>query len=333
MHVSLEAPGVQYRKLGNTGYDVSTIGFGTWQIGGGRWAASSFDERVQLLRGALELGVNVYDAAVVYGQYTDDEGRVECRAQELLGAAFEDRRDRVIYCVKIGQFDEITHRSLYEPGRLVEQFRRSLRRLRTDHVDICLIHAPSLHDVRQGRALAVVQTLQAMGLVRAVGYSFEAEPEHVQTALEQRVDVLMFQYNLLDSQCAEVLREAAVRGVGVLVGGPFKRGYLSGRFRGLPDLPIHEDDYWAWNVAKNPGKVLGILSRVDELLRRHGSPAALRRAALQHVMAQPAAASAIVGHRELSEVVENLRAVGSSASVPTLLPAPAEDAAPMEATA
>jgi myo-inositol catabolism protein IolS len=329
MHVPQEALLVQHRKLGNTGYDVSSIGFGTWQIGGGRWTAPSFNERVQLLRSALELGVNVYDAAVVYGQYTDDAGRLDCRAQELLGAAFADRRERVIYCVKIGQFDEYTHRSLYEPRWLVDQFRQSLRRLRTDFVDICLIHAPSLHDVRQGRALAVVQTLQSLGLVRAVGYSFEAEPEHVMAALEQRVDVLMFQYNLIDPHCAAVLDEAAVRGVGVLVGGPLKRGYLSGRFHSLDDLPL-DDDYWAWNVAKNPAKVQKILAHVEELLDQHGSPEALRRAALQHVLAKPAVASAIVGHRALAEVTENLQAVGPlSATVRPIIANPA----PREATA
>jgi len=327
MHAPPEAPVVQHRKLGNSGYDVSTIGFGTRQIGGGRWAAPTFDERVRLLQGALELGVNVYDAAVVYGQYTDEAGRLDCRAQELLGAAFGDRRERVIYCIELGQLDEHTNRSLYEPTRLVAQFRQSLGRLRTDFIDIALIHAPSLHDVRQGRALAVLQTLQALGLVRAVGYSFEAEPEHVHAALEQRVDVLMLQYNLLDSRCAEALREAAVRGVGVLVGGPLERGYLSGRFRSLGDLP-QADEYWAWNVAKNPAKVAGILARVEELLQRHGSPAALRRAALEHVLAQPAVASAIVGHRELAEVVENLRAASTATVDPTLLPAPPHEAAP-----
>ncbi|MCH9682344.1 MAG: aldo/keto reductase [Deltaproteobacteria bacterium] len=309
---------VRHRKLGNTGYDVSTIGFGTWQIGGGRWAAPDFDERVELLRSSLELGVNIYDAAVVYGQYTSDEGRIDSRSQELLGAAFEDRRDRVIYCIKIGQFDEYTHRSLYEPARLVEQFRQSLRRLRTDFVDICLIHAPTLHDVQQGKALAVVQTLQALGMVRAVGYSFEAEPEHVMTALEQRVDVLMLQYNLLDSQCGPALAEAARRGVGVLVGGPFKRGYISGRFRSADDLPL-DDDYWAWNMAKNPAKVQALLDRSAQLQREYGSPAALRKAALDFIFEQPAAASAIVGHRELDEVVENLRAVATD-SGPSELP-------------
>ncbi|MBV8378241.1 MAG: aldo/keto reductase [Verrucomicrobia bacterium] len=76
---------VRFRKLGNTGFDVSTIGFGTWQIGGGRWQSRPRKELVELLRGSFDLGVNTYDAAIVYGQYVDDRGVLQSCSQELLG--------------------------------------------------------------------------------------------------------------------------------------------------------------------------------------------------------------------------------------------------------
>jgi aryl-alcohol dehydrogenase-like predicted oxidoreductase len=298
-------PQANFRKLGNTGFDVSTIGFGTWQIGGGRWKTASTTKCITLLQHALDLGVNIFDAAVVYGQYCDERNYLQSRSQELLGQAFSDHRNRVYYCVKIGQFDELSHRSLYEATRLVDQVRQSIRRLRTDYLDICLIHAPTLDDVRRGVAIEILRTLQALGMVRAIGYSFEAEPEHVLAALDQRVDVIMLQYNLIDDQCAGVLSQAKDRGVGILVGGPYKRGYLTGRFTCIEDLP-REDDYWCWNVARNPGKVAYTLERVKVLMENHATPADFRRRVLRFVLDGVGVCSAIVGHRSAAELHENL---------------------------
>lgn len=301
--------GVQtkYRKLGNTGFDVSTIGFGTWQLGGGRWHSGDQAENIRTLREAHARGVNIFDAAVVYGQYRDDRNCLQSRSQELLGMAFSGMREEVFYCIKVGQFDERSHRFLYEPGRLIDQIQQSLRRLQTDYIDICLIHAPSLYEVRKGAAIAVLRTLQALGMVRAVGYSFESEPEHAETAVRQVVDVIMLQYNLLETQCATAIRRAGERGVGILVGGPFKRGYLSGRYRDPNDLPLN-DDYWSWNLRRNPGKVQSILAQSKALIDQYGSGGALRSKALEFILSEPAVGSAIVGHRSLDEVCENILA-------------------------
>lgn len=296
---------MNFRKLGCTGFDVSTIGFGTWQIGGGRWRSGSTKECVKLLQASLDLGVNIFDSAVVYGQYSDAHKYLQSHSQELVGTAFCDRRDRAFYCVKIGQFDELGHRSLFDAVRLVEQVRHSMRRLRTDYLDICLIHAPSLADVKRGVAIEILRTLQALSMVRAIGYSFENEPEHVTEALKQRVDVIMLQYNLIDTECASVLNEAREQGVGLLVGGPYKRGYLTGRFTRPEDLPF-QDHYWTWNLSRNPGKVKKTLERVRALMQRYTSPEEFRRDALRFVLNGPGISSAIVGHRSIDEVRENL---------------------------
>ena len=299
---------INYRKLGNTGFDVSTVGFGTWQIGGGRWRQIDDLEAVHMLQSARDLGVNVYDAAVVYGQYTDQAGELRSRSRELLGKAFRHRRDEVYICLKVGQFDEYSHRSDYDARRIVAQLNTSLSALGTDFVDICLIHAPSLQDVRDGKAIEVLKTLQALGKVRAIGYSFEAEPEHVRAALAQRVDVIMLQYNLIDTACASVITKAGDHGVGILVGGPYKRGYLTGRFNTIEDLPI-DDDYWKWNLDHNPAKVVRTLEAVDACRKDSVDERSFRRKALRFVLDHPGVASAIVGHRSAAEIQENLELV------------------------
>jgi len=173
-----------FRKLGQTGFDLSAIGFGTWQLGGGRWCALDEEESITLLRASRELGVNLFDVAVVYGQYSDSKGYLQSRSQELLGKAFKEDHDTVFYCLKLGQFDEYSHRADYDPKQLVSQFKHSLRLLQTDYIDIALIHAPSLSEVKKGHALCVLETLRELGHIRAIGYSFENELEHVKVAMQ-----------------------------------------------------------------------------------------------------------------------------------------------------
>lgn len=297
-----------YRKLGRTGFDVSILGFGAWQIGGGRWSPIGEDDALRLLRTSRDLGVNIFDSAVVYGQYSDASGYAQSRSQELLGKAFGPAADDVFICAKVGQYDEYSHRASFGAERIVEQVRQSMRRLRTDVLDICLVHAPSLWEVRRGLAIEILKTLQAVGWVRAIGYSFETEPRHVMAALKQPIDVIMMQYNLLDQQCGDVIDQAEKRGVGVLVGGPFKRGYLTGRYASLDDLPV-DDDYWRWNVRRNPQKVSATLRAVATLAENTTGPGDLRARALRHVLRKPGVSSAIVGHRAEAEVVENLEHV------------------------
>jgi aryl-alcohol dehydrogenase-like predicted oxidoreductase len=185
-----------------------------------------------------------------------------------------------------------------------------LRVLGSEWVDICLIHAPSLQDVREGKANEVLKTLQALGKVRSIGYSFEAEPEHVRAALAQRVDVIMLQYNLIDTSCASVITTAEDHGVGILVGGPYKRGYLTGRFNTVEDLPTH-DDYWKWNLDHNAAKVVRTLDAVDAQRKDSVDEVSFRRRALRFVVDHPGVSSAIVGHRSMAEVQENIELVNN----------------------
>ena len=296
---------MHFRKLGYTGLDISCIGFGTWQLGGKRWKAQSDEASINLLNHALDAGINLYDVADVYGQYQDENGYLQSRSQELLGKAFHNKRDRVIYSVKVGQFDEYSHRHNYKANRIVAQVQQSLRRLKTNYLDICLIHAPSIQSIINGRAIAVLQTLQAIGMVKYVGYSFEDEPEHVEASLNQAIDVIMLQYNLIDSSCKENIEKARLHGVGILAGGPFKRGYLTGKYDTIDDLPMDED-YWSLNSKLNPDKVIQTLKTVNSLKSDYGSAKALRENNLSHILDQAGVNSAVIGHTSPEEINDNI---------------------------
>lgn len=298
-----------YSKLGQTGLDCSALGFGTWQIGGGRWKGMSEQQSIGLLHHAHDSGVNVFDVAMVYGQYKNGDKAVRSRSLELLGKAFGDsKRQGVVVCLKVGQLDEYSHRSNLEPNWIVAQVQEALSILRTDYVDICLIHAPTQQEIRNLRALAVLETLQALGYVRFIGYSIENQADHAMVALEQRIDVLMLQYNLIDQECANALSIAADRSIGVLVGGPLKRGYLSGRYSSVTDFSC-EDNYWDWNLRYAKGKVEANLAEVNRLKQIYGGAERLRHEALLHVLRTKGVTSAMVGHRLDQEVNENVATV------------------------
>jgi aryl-alcohol dehydrogenase-like predicted oxidoreductase len=294
-----------YNKLGRTGLDCSKLGFGTWQIGGGRWKGMSDDESISLLRKAKQFGINIFDAAVVYGQYRGEYNEKRSHSLELLGKAFpKEKRNEIIICLKIGQIDEYSHRAFYKPDRLVKQIRQALIQLDTDYRDICLIHAPSLSEVISQQALRVIQTLRALGLVKFIGYSFEDEPENAKIAIDQDIDVLMLQYNLIDTSCSEIFNLAERKGVGVLVGGPLKRGYLNGEFEKISDFPT-EDDYWNWNLRYSRKKVEQTLQKVNDLKAKYGDAKHLREKAFDFINCNHGVSSIIVGHRKELEVEEN----------------------------
>lgn len=269
----------------------------------------SEQQSIGLLHHAHDSGINVFDVAMVYGQYKNADKANRSRSLELLGKAFGDsKRQGVVVCLKVGQLDEYSHRSNLKPDWIVAQVQEALSILRTDYVDICLIHAPAQQEIRDLRALAVLETLQALGHVRFIGYSIENQSEHALVALEQRIDVLMLQYNLIDRECANALSIAADRSIGVLVGGPLKRGYLSGRYGSVADLP-RDDNYWDWNLRYAKGKVESLLVEANQLKQTYGSAERLRHEALLHVMRTKGVTSAMVGHRLNHEIDENVATV------------------------
>ncbi len=297
---------MEYNKLGRTGLDCSKIGFGTWQIGGGRWKSITDSNAVRLLQSAKSNGINIFDVALVYGQYCSSGHELHSKSLELLSKAFKGKaRSEVIVNLKVGQVDEYSHRSNYSPKNIVLQVEKALKKLDTDYIDICLIHAPSIKEIENEIAITILKTLQASGKIKFIGYSIEAEPNHAKEIIKQNIDVIMLQFNLFDTECIDIFPIAEKNGIGILSGGPFKRGYLTGKFNSINDLPI-EDNYWKWNINYSPEKVISILDRVKDLKKKFGGELNLRKEVLNFVHKKNPNGSIIVGFREHHEVSENI---------------------------
>lgn len=214
------------RPLGTTDIHVSVLGLGTVKLG--RNAAVKYprpfdlpsdDEARALLDLASDLGINLIDTAPAYGT-----------SEERLGALLYGHRDRWIISTKVGEeFDPATGRSRFDfsPEHTRASVERSLSRLRTDRLDIVLVHSDGDDEriVRECGTLATLADLKREGKIRAVGFSPKT-PEGARAAAEHS-DVLMLTLNPLDQAMLPIVR--AANGKGMLI----KKGLLSGRLDGV----------------------------------------------------------------------------------------------------
>ena len=167
-----------------------------------------------LLAAAKRLGVNLLDTAPAYG-----------RSEERLGEAIAGQRHDWLLCTKAGeQFDG--RRSRYDFGEdaTLHSVAESLRRLRTDTLDIVLVHADGrdFHDIDAAGALRALRRLQRQGVVRAVGFSGKSAKDG-EAALPS-ADVLMCTVNARQRQEAPLIAQAGKAGVGVLIKKPMASG-------------------------------------------------------------------------------------------------------------
>lgn len=210
------------RSLGRHGPAVSPIGFGAVKIGrtqGLKYPAPhglpSDAEATDLLNGVLDLGINLIDTAPAYGS-----------SEVRIGRAIGHRRQEFVLCTKAGEaFADGHSRFDFSGAGLRQSLEGSLRRLRTDHVDLLLLHSDGRAGERPGAtdALEALLALRSAGLTRLVGLSAKTT-DGARAALGW-ADVIMVEYHRGNEGNAAVIAEAHALGIGVLV----KKGLGSGR--------------------------------------------------------------------------------------------------------
>src|SRR4030095_12597079 len=160
---------MKYRTIGGSGLEVSVVGFGLWTVSTGWWGVDGEAQGVDLLRRAYDLGVTFFDTADTYGQ-----GKGETMLADALG----DVRDRVVITTKFGyDFYNYTgerdgHKELpqdFSPKHVTFAVEESLRRLRTDRIDIYQIHNPRMSAVRSDELFATLEKLKDDGKIRYYG--------------------------------------------------------------------------------------------------------------------------------------------------------------------
>ena len=217
------------RQLGRTGLTVSPLGLGTTKLGRNRdvkypkpFALPSDEQVRELLETALRLGVNLIDTAPAYGE-----------SERRLGLFVESHRDRLVVCTKCGeQYKNGRSTFDFSASEIVASTEESLRLLKTDHIDILLLH-PDGRDVEiltQSDALEALGRLKKDGKVRTVGISAKTQAGILEAC--RTLDVVMVPFSQKEPSLAEALGKAHEAGLGVLA----IKGLFSGHLEARPAI-------------------------------------------------------------------------------------------------
>src|ERR1041384_2387615 len=183
---------MQSREFGSTGVHGSPITLGSWPMSGDRYGKIDDSEAVKTIRSALEHGITSFDTAPGYGSG---------HAEETLGKALEGRRDQAIVTTKCGIVPRSSHSG--QPGRdssrasILKEIDDSLRRLKTDHLDVYLVHWPDPETPLE-ETMAVMDEIQQAGKTRLVGVSNFDVALLEESRKLRKIDVLQVGYNLFD---------------------------------------------------------------------------------------------------------------------------------------
>ena len=304
---------MKYRKLGNTGFRVSEVGLGCWQLGGD-WGDPIADDRaLSILKAAEEGGVNLFDTADVYGGG---------RSETLIGKYLRTTGSGVRVITKFGRGagvypDNYTERSLREG---VEG---SLSRLGVEAIDLLQLHCIPEAVLEKGEIFDLLRKLKEEGLIRNFGASVETEREGRICMQQEGLSSLQVIFNLFRQHYAEgFFDEAAKSGVGIIVRLPLASGLLSGKFN--RQTRFSDKDHRNYNkdgAAFNVGETFSGLPfdkglELVEILRSEYLPKSLEMAefALRWILDHEAVSTIIPG----ASSVEQARANAGISSMPPL---------------
>ena len=288
---------MELRTFGRTSRVVSSLGLGTWQMGGDEWGPRDDQLSIDVLRAAISHGISLIDTADVYGMG---------HSEELIGVTVPPGANTLLV-TKIG-WDIYTEplvvggsRRRYDAAYLEHAAAEARRRLRRDRLDVCLLHNPTREDLSDGSALRVMRKLQARGWMSWVGASVGNEDDAM-AALEAGVDVLEVPFNVVRNWARFILPIASAAGVAVVAREPFERGLLTGKYG--PNATFPEGDHRAgkgldWLLAAQPSA-----ARIAEVAARRGVPTTA--IALAYVLSHPEVASVVAGASSVRQLVSNI---------------------------
>ena len=254
---------MEYALISGTEMKVSRIAQGTWAIGGWMWGGTDEKESIRTIHAALDLGINLIDTAPVYGFGV---------SEEIVGKAIEERghREKVFIATKVGlewHNGSVSRNS--SQRRIRQEVQDSLRRLRTDYIDIYQIHWPDL-TVPIEETARTMQALLQEGLIRAIGVS-NYSPEQMNRFISVcKLNTVQPPYNLFERQIdRDVLPYAVEKKLSAFAYGPLCRGLLTGTMR--PETKFTGDDLRQSDPKFQPprfAQYLDAVQQLDDLARK-----------------------------------------------------------------
>lgn len=304
---------MKYRTLGKTGYEVSEVGLGTWQVGG-RWGEPFDDKRAEaILNLAIDRGVNFIDTADVYG---------DGHSEAAVGRVIRSRSETVYVATKCGRRLNPHVSEAYTPEAMRGFVDQSLRNSGLERIDLMQLHCPPTEVYYHPEIFEVFDRLRDEGKIANLGVSVEKVEEALKAIEYENVTTVQIIYNMYRHRPAERFFPAAVeRNVGIIVRVPLASGLLSGKFS--EESTFAEGDHRNFNrdgAAFDRGETFGGvdfetgLRATRELRDKLGDTHPLAALAIRWVLMQQAVSTVIPGASSLDQVESNV----SAAELPQL---------------
>ncbi len=292
---------MRQKRLGRSGLSLTRVGLGTWAIGGAgwqyAWGSQDDEDSIATIHRALDRGINWIDTAAVYGLG---------HSEEIVGRAVQGRRDKVIIATKCGRIlgaDGVTIDSRLKAASVRAELEASLRRLRTDYIDLYQVHWPQPDaDIEEG--WAEVAKAVREGKVRFAGVSnfSTAQMKRIQGILP--ITSLQPPYSMLRREAeAELLPFCREHGIGVVCYSPMQMGLLTGTFTkervsGLPDNDVRARNAFFAEPALS--RNLDLVEKLRPIAARNGR--SMSELAIAWVLRRTEVTAAIVGGRRPRQV-------------------------------
>jgi myo-inositol catabolism protein IolS len=289
-----------YREFGKTGFNVSVIGMGTWNIGN-QWGEIDQETALATVRSAFDHGINLFDTAESYGIPAG-------LSEQRLGQALSGIRDRVHVVTKIGRWGRRSGQMV--PMTTVDMVRlclhASLYRLRTDWIDVLLCHEGKIED--PSVYLEAFEQMKQQGYIRACGISTDKLKVLKRFNVNQTCDVVEVDYSLLNRKAeAEFLPYCQEHGIAVLVRGPLHKGLLSGKYS--PNTVFTDTVRSEWYADETSrSKLEANLTKVDRLKTVLQPGEEMITAALQFAISHPTQPVVIPGAKSPEQATMNAKA-------------------------
>lgn len=303
---------MNYRKLGNTDLELSEIGFGCWAMGGG-WGKTDDNESIAAARRALDLGINFFDTADVYGFG---------HSEEVLAKALGKNRKNAIIATKGGLvWDD--HGCLFRAGsrhHLINAVEASLKRLKTDYIDLYQIHWPDPNTPLEV-TMKVMDELVKSGKVRFIGVSNFTRKQIKECLNVRQINSLQPPYNMFMRDVEKDFSFCKKNKIGIVTYGPLAYGLLTGKFTKETKFP--DTDWRSGKLFPDPGdwqahidifhgshfkRNLGIVEKLKKIAQGLGKT--VGQLSIAWVLSNPEVTSAIVGAKRPSQLEQNVGGAG-----------------------
>lgn len=291
---------MQYQEFGKTGLRVSKLCLGTWGIGGAGWDSYSDESRMDAIKAALECGINFIDTAPAY-----NAGKAECYVGETLNKL--KKRKEVVISTKCGnKFVDGKYLRCGSKESILKQCDESLKNLKTDYIDIYLVHWPD-PNVELEETIDAVSTLKKEGKILHAGVSNFSKEQIEEAQKYCKIEAFQPQYSLADRKDEKLIRWAYEQGLGIMTYGTLGGGILTGNYRKFGTFEQTDSRNRFYPYFKEPlfSKAMELLTIMDQIAEERN--VSLAQIAEKWVIQKRFVSSCIIGAQSRARVEENCR--------------------------